>query len=183
MVVRSGNLARMGDAGYVIETDRLGLRPYRLDDLDSLAPILGDAEHMKYYPHPFGREESLDWIRRQLDRYRDDGFGLWAIEEKATGEFLGNCGPAVQIVDGEREVELGWHVKPERCRRGIASEAAAPCRDYSFAELGVERLIALCRPENVASCRVADKIGMTIWKETDHKGLHHRVYYAGAAEI
>jgi len=61
----------------VLETERLRLRPYRHDDLDDLLAMLSDREDMRWYPDPFDREGTCAWIERQLDRYRDDGFGLW----------------------------------------------------------------------------------------------------------
>jgi [ribosomal protein S5]-alanine N-acetyltransferase len=160
----------------VLETERLRLRQYRLQDLDELAPILGDPETMRYYPRPYTREESLAWINRSLDRYRDHGFGLWAIVSKAAGEFLGNCGPVRQVVEERDEIELGWLVKRSHWRRGIASEAAVACRDYAFGVLDIERLIAMVRPENTPSRGVAEKIGMTVDREVDWHGFLHRVY-------
>jgi RimJ/RimL family protein N-acetyltransferase len=160
----------------VLETERLRLRPYRLDDLDDLAAMLGDAEHMTYYPAPFGREDAQGWLDRQLERYRDDGFGLLIIEDGATGEFLGTAGPAIQVVEDVPEVEIGWHVKPGHMGRGIAPEAAAAARDWAFASLDADHLISLVRPENRPSARVAEKIGMRVDREVDYKGLRHSVW-------
>lgn len=153
---------------FRLETERLVLRPYTLDDLDDLAPILGDPETMQYYPAPFSREKSREWIEGNLERYEADGFGLWAIEWKATGEFLGNCGPVRRTVDGRQEVEVGWHVERSHWRRGIATEAARECCRYAFEELGLERLISLIRPENVPSRGVAENLGMTVEKEVPY---------------
>jgi RimJ/RimL family protein N-acetyltransferase len=146
------------------------------DDLDDLASILTDAETMQYYARPFTREETTQWIDQNLQRYADDGFGLWAVVSKETGEFLGDCGPVRRLVDDRDEVEIGWQVKRSRWRQGIASEAGAACRDYAFGPLGLERVISLIRPENIPSRGVAEKIGMTIDKEIDYKGFKHYVY-------
>ena len=161
---------------FRLETERLVLRPYELDDLDDLAPILGDPETMQYYPAPFTREKSQEWIEANLERYASDGFGLWAIESKDTGEFLGNCGPVRRLVDGEREVEVGWHVKRSHWRRGIATEAARACCAYAFEELGLDRLISLIRVVNVPSRGVAENLGMTIEKEILYAGTPHHVF-------
>ena len=72
--------------------------------------VLGDARSMRYYPAPFDRAATRAWIDRQVERYERDGFGLLVIEDRTTGAVLGDCGPTVQSVDGERFVELGWHV-------------------------------------------------------------------------
>src|SRR5919108_926452 len=95
---------------YVLEPDRLRLRPYRAEDLDALAAILGDPEMMRFYSRPFTREESAAWIHRNKERYDQEGLGLLAMELKDTEEFVGNCGPTRQTVEGTQEIELGWHL-------------------------------------------------------------------------
>jgi RimJ/RimL family protein N-acetyltransferase len=163
-----------------IETDRLRLRPFHddLSDVDALHAIQSDAQHMRYYPHPFSREETVTWIERQLAREDEHGYSLWAIEDKATGEFLGNCGPMHQRVDEVDELEIGWSVTPARANQGIATEAAKAVRDHCFTVIGRGHVISLVRPENTPSARVAEKIGMTVWKERTHgaDGWIHRVY-------
>jgi [ribosomal protein S5]-alanine N-acetyltransferase len=163
-------------SSVVLETERLRLRHFSPADLDDLASILTDPETMQYYARPFTRDEAKQWIDQNLQRYANDGFGLWVIESKANGEFLGDCGPVRRFVDGRDEVEIGWQVKRSRWRQGIASEAGAACRDYAFGPLGLKRVISLIRPENIPSRGVAEKIGMTIEKETDYKGMNHFVY-------
>jgi [ribosomal protein S5]-alanine N-acetyltransferase len=152
----------------VVETVRLRLRPFAgdLSDVDALHEIQSDPEHMRYYPHPFTRDETVAWIERQLTHLAEHGFSLWAVEDRGTGDFLGSVGPMYQTVDGIAEVELGWSVTPRRARRGIATEAACACRDWCFRELDMDHLISLVRPENLASRRVAEKAGMSVWKET-----------------
>jgi ribosomal-protein-alanine N-acetyltransferase len=166
------------DPEFRLETPRLTLRQYRLDDLDALAAILGDAETMKYYPAPFSRAQTRRWIEQNIERYEHDGHGLWAMDLRATGEFAGNCGLVARTVDGAREVEIGWHVARSLWGRGIAPEAAIACRDYGVNELGFARLISLVRPVNTASRRVAEKIGMTVAKEVPYgpEGWPHLVY-------
>jgi RimJ/RimL family protein N-acetyltransferase len=148
-----------------IETERLRLRPLEMDDLDALHAIQSDPEHMRFYPHPFDRDETRDWIERMWERYERDGFALLAVEDRRTGAFLGNVGPMVQHVDGVDEVELGWSVTPARSRQGIATEAAGACRDWVFALLSADHVISLILPDNTPSRGVAEKLGMTIWKD------------------
>ena len=160
----------------VMETRRLVVREWRDEDLDPLAALLGDPETMRYYPRPHTRQEARDWIERNRARHRLNGFGMWAVEDRATGEFVGNCGPAVQIVEGLAEVEIGWHVIRSRWRQGIAAEAASAVRDYAFGPLGLRRLIALVRPENEPSAGVARKIGMAVEREAVFHDLPHLVF-------
>jgi ribosomal-protein-alanine N-acetyltransferase len=164
------------DEGFLLETERLRLRPYRREDVESLAPMFADAEHMRFYTFAFSREQTEAWVDRQFERYRDDGFGLWMIEDRATGEVLGTAGPTIQVVEGVPEVEIGWHVRPGWKGRGIAPEAAAAARDWAFENLDAGHLISLIRPENRASARVAEKIGMHVEREVAHHGLAHLVY-------
>jgi ribosomal-protein-alanine N-acetyltransferase len=168
----------MAQSTTTIETGRLSLRPFRPGDVDDLHRVLGDAETMSYYDAPFTLEQVESWVSRNIERYEEDGTGLWAIEDRATGEFLGDCGLVHQLVDGLDELEVGWHVKRSRWGQGIAPEAGAAFRDRAFGELGSERLISLIRPENVQSRRVAEKLGMTVEKETifGSTGWRHFVY-------
>jgi [ribosomal protein S5]-alanine N-acetyltransferase len=161
---------------FRLETERLLLRPYRLEDLDDLHAMFSDPEHMRWYPEPFPREGSLDWLERQMARYQTRGYALWIVEDRRTGEFLGTAGPSLLTIEGVDEVEIGWHTRPGRKGEGIAPEAGAAARDWAFANLGVDHLIALVRPENRPSGRVAEKIGMHVDREGDHKGLRHFVY-------
>lgn len=164
------------DEGFSLETERLRLRTYRTQDVDDLAPMFADPEHMRFYPAPFDRERTVAWIARQLERYQQDGFGLWVAELREDGAFVGTIGPAMQEVEGERLVEIGWHVRPGLKGSGFAPEAAAAARDWAFANLEVGHLISLILPENTPSARVAEKIGMHVEREADFKGLLHRVH-------
>jgi RimJ/RimL family protein N-acetyltransferase len=167
---------RVLDSSFALLTERLRLRPLTPDDRDSLLAILGDADTMRWYPEPYDRAGVSEWIDRAVASYGKLGFGLLGVEERESGEFLGDCGPTIQPVDGELFVELGWHVRRDRWGRGIAPEAGAACRDWVFAAFAPPCLISLIRPENRQSWRVAEQLGMTVWKETDHAGLRHRVY-------
>lgn len=162
----------------ILETDRLRLRPLRPEDVEGLLVILGDPETMRFYPTPYTRELVEEWVEDSINRYRRDGIGLWAVELKATGELVGDCGPAVREVLGTKEIELGWHVKRAFWGQGLATEAAAACREWVFREIRPSRLIALVRPENTQSRRVAEKIGMTVEGEVKYgsMGWLHLVY-------
>jgi [ribosomal protein S5]-alanine N-acetyltransferase len=160
----------------ILETSRLILRQFRPDDADSLAHVISDRETMRFYPVPYGRAGVEEWIARNLRRYSENGHGLWAMILKSNGELAGDCGLTVQNVDGVDEIEIGYHVRRDLWGQGLATEAACACRDLGFARLPVERLISLIRPENLQSRRVAEKNGMTVWKEVIWRHLPHLVY-------
>ena len=132
---------------------------------------------MTYYDHPFTEAETRGWIDWNLSNYELHGFGLWAMALKESGELIGDCGLTVQHVDGEDLVEVGWHTRRDQWNRGFATEAAVAARDRGFDSHGLELLVSLVEVENKASCRVAEKIGMTVWKDTIRPdGDSHRVF-------
>jgi ribosomal-protein-alanine N-acetyltransferase len=160
----------------ILETSRLLLREFRPHDVNALARVLSDPETMRFYPAPLGIAGVEEWILYNRNRYRDHGHGLWAMILKSKGELVGDCGLTVQEVEGANEIEIGYHVRRDLWGQGLATEAACACRDFGFARLPVERLISLIRPENMASRRVAEKNGMTVWKEVLWRNLPHLVY-------
>ncbi len=159
-----------------LETERLRLRPLTGDDLDAFEPVVSDPVAMRFYAAPFGRDETRAWLEAVQGRYARDGYGLLGVEEKATGGLIGDCGPMLQLVDGEGFVELGWHIRRDRQRLGYATEAGAACRDRAFEILRVDRLISLIRPENVPSWSVATKLGFRPWRSTLRGGMGHVVW-------
>lgn len=160
----------------ILETSRLILREFIPDDADALALVLSDPEAMRFYPAAFNRGGVEAWIARNRGRYAAYGHGLWGMILKSTGELVGDCGLTAQNVEGVNEIEIGYHVRRDLWGQGLATEAAQACRDYGFATLPVERLISLIRPENMGSRRVAEKNGMTAWKEVRWHELPHVVY-------
>lgn len=141
-------------------TSRLRFREMTTDDLDDMAELLGDPLVMAYYPAPKTRQESLDWITRMQARYAEHGHGLWIVETHE-GEFVGDCGLTWQSVNDTSVLEVGYHVRPERQRQGLATEAAIACRELARAEFAPTLLTAIIHPENTASRTVAERLGMT----------------------
>lgn len=126
-----------------------------------------------------GSRGPAGWIEWNRRNYAEHGFGLWAIESHS-GEFVGDCGLTIQEVEGESFVEAGWHVRSPLRRQGYATEAAAAVRDAAR-EAGVEHLIAIIRPHNVASQGVATKIGLVLEREVHKNGGPALVFGAGLA--
>jgi RimJ/RimL family protein N-acetyltransferase len=160
----------------ILETRRLILREFTPDDADALSRVLSAAETMRFYPAAFDRAGVEQWIERNLQRYTETGHGLWAMDLKATGETIGDCGITLQEVDGELLPEIGYHVRRDLWGQGLATEAARACRDYGFSRLKAGFLISLVRPENLASRGVAKRNGMAVWKETIRHEWFHLVY-------
>ena len=160
----------------ILETDRLFLREMSLDDLDFVAAMLGDADVMRFYPQPYSRDDAKRWIERQIERYANDGYGLWLVVEKATHEPVGQVGLTNQNVDGRPEPEIGYLIHKPFWRVGFAREAAAGVRDYAFTALAKPRVISLIRPINIPSQRTALAIGMKPEKMTMHANMEHLVF-------
>jgi [ribosomal protein S5]-alanine N-acetyltransferase len=169
--------------GIILQTPRLLLREFTFEDAEALSKILSEPETMRYYLAPFDRNGVAQWIARNQQRYRDDGVGLWAMELAETKQLVGDCGIVLQNVEGHALYEIGYHLRRDLWGQGLATEAAIACRDWGFAHLNTERLISLIRPENLPSVRVAERNGMSIWKEIEWRGLKHHIYAIGRKEL
>ncbi len=153
----------------ILETPRLLLRRQVMEDLDALWALYCDPEITRYIPdaprsYQEAREE-LEWHMHGHPRYHE--LGLWATVHKATVKFIGRCGLLPWTIDGRREVEVAYTLAREYWGQGLATEAARGLLEYGFTKLKLARLICLIDPENVASQRVAEKIGMTLEKKVD----------------
>lgn len=108
------------------------------------------------------------WIGWNRNNYVEHGFGLWVVETRA-GEFVGDCGLTLQEVEGTWLTEIGWHVRSDLRRRGYAAEAATAVR-AAACDAGVDHLVAIIRPDNVASQGVARRIGLAFEREIHKHG-------------
>lgn len=149
------------DIRMITETERLILREMNEGDLDALCAIMCDEEAMRTaYVTPFTPEQVQAWLGRHLKRYRELGFGLWAVVLKQTGEMVGQCGLTLQPWEDEQVLELGYLFAREHWHRGYAAEAAQACRDYAFTVLGADSVCSIIRDTHLASRRVAERCGM-----------------------
>jgi len=162
----------------ILETSRLWLRELMLDDLDFVAEMLAHPEVMHFWPKPYMRDEAEAWIRRQHERYAQDGYGYWLAVNKANGLPIGQAGLLRQEFDGAIETGIGYIIHRPFWRQGYATEAAVGCRDYAFEKLGKDRLVVLVRPENVVSQIVARKLGAKAERETVFVSFVHTVFVA-----
>ena len=106
-----------------IETVRLFLREMDRNDFDALYKVLTDTETMRHYPYAFDEARVSGWIERNKNRYRENGFGLWAVCLKETGEMIRDCGLTLQTINGNVLPEIGYHIRRDCQRRGYAKEA------------------------------------------------------------
>ena len=151
----------------ILETNRLILRHQVLADLDDLWALYCNPEITKYIPDaPRSREEAreeLEWHMNGHPKFPE--LGLWATIHKETGNFIGRCGLLPSTIDGQQEVEVAYTIAQEYWGRGLATEAAQAILNYGFEKLNLSRLISVIEAENIASQKVAAKIGMRFEKE------------------
>lgn len=160
----------------VAETERLILRHLTANDVDAIFAVIGDAEAMKYYPKTFSRDDAVRWIGRSVERYRTNGYGLFAVVLKSNGEVIGDCGLMQQDVEGESLLEVGYHLRRDHWGHGYATEAARACMTYAFGPLRVEKIVSLIRAENLPSRHVAERNGMKVARQVMFHGLPHLMY-------
>jgi len=153
----------------IIETNRLILRRQVLSDLDDLYALYCDPEITKYIPDaPRNLDETreeLEWFLNGHPRFPE--LGLWGTIYKETGKFIGRCGLLPWEIEGQHEVEVAYTIAREYWGQGLATEAALAILNYGFEKLHLSRLICLIDPENIASQKVAEKMGMKLEKRVD----------------
>jgi RimJ/RimL family protein N-acetyltransferase len=156
-----------------LETDRLTLRRFTAADEDNLFELNSDPEVMRFLSG--GRPTPRDAVRTRilptfLAYYEQfEGFGFWAAEETATGQFLGwfhfrpplpDASPPGWLEDGQ--IELGYRLRQLSWGKGYATEGSRALIDKGFAEFGVQRVVAETMTDNLASRRVLEKSGLTL---------------------
>ncbi|MCE1236870.1 MAG: GNAT family N-acetyltransferase [Hyphomicrobiales bacterium] len=146
-----------------LETARLTLRPFRAVDLDAFAAINADPEVMRHFPATLDRDETLAAMRRYEAHRAAHGFAMSALEERATGRFLGVVGLQRIPFDAPftPAVEVGWRIERAAWGRGLASEAARAAVDWGFGPGGFAEIVAVTLADNQRSRAVMERLGMT----------------------
>lgn len=164
----------------ILETNRLYLREMEQSDFNSLCKFLQDIEVMYAYEHAFSNDEVQAWLDNQIRRYKQYGFGLWAIIKKDTNECIGDCGLTYQDFNGKEVLEIGYHLQKKFWHQGFATEVAIACKEYAFNKLNANEVFSIIRDNNIPSQKVAIRNGMTICGEfTKHyynMDMPHWVY-------
>jgi len=141
-------------------TQRLRFREMTRADLDEMTAVLGGPDPARPMRRHRTRADAERWIAWNIENYAKHGHGLWIVETQE-GAVVGDCGLTFQELEGESLVEVGYHVKLALRGQGLATEAATSVRDAAR-DAGMPRLVAIIRPENTPSQRVAQKIGLTL---------------------
>jgi RimJ/RimL family protein N-acetyltransferase len=153
----------------ILTTPRVVLRPFVLSDLDELAVIHAE-ESFWWYPLRSGmsKRETAAFLERVTARYESDGFGIEALLDRASGAMIGWAGLAVPhfLPEVLPAVEVGWRLASAWRGRGLATEAGAVAVEFGFTTGGLERIVSIFEPDNVASGRVMEHLGFTHWLTT-----------------
>lgn len=158
---RINELRRQVNDRIFAETERLRLRQMESADYGDLCKILKDEEVMYAYEGAFSDEEVRSWLDKQFVRYKEDGFGLFAVILKETGEMIGQCGLTLQDIPGRQVLEIGYLFQKRYWHQGYATEAAKACKEYAFTVLKADEVFSIIRDSNIASQNVAKRNGMT----------------------
>jgi RimJ/RimL family protein N-acetyltransferase len=150
-----------------LRTERLLLREWRDDDREPFASLNADPEVALFLGAPLSRADSDALVGRIVAHWRDDGFGLWAVERVEDGAFLGFTGLAVPAWAPGPETEIGWRFARHAWGHGFATEAAEASVRFAFEALGLDELVSYTSVSNTRSRRVMEKLGMTRSNPTD----------------
>ena len=161
-----------------IETPRLLLRQWREDDLAPFAALNTDPEVMRFFEEPLSHERSDAWARAIAAVIQDQGWGLWALERRDTGEFIGFTG--LQVPRHELPfnpcVEVGWRLARSAWGQGFATEAGRASLAHAFGPLELDEVVSMTAVTNLPSRRVMERLGMT---RDEHADFDHPAVSAG----
>lgn len=162
----------------LIETQRLLLRPLTSTDVDALVQIWTDPDVTQYMGGPRDLVKVRANLAEDAQANPPPQFDLQPVIEKVTGRIVGHCGITEKTVDDRVEHELVYVLAKSAWGKGYAAEIAKAVKDYAIEQIGLQRMIALIDPENVASRRVAEKVGLRYEKETIRPGGKRMHVYA-----
>lgn len=162
----------------VIKTSRLNLRPFTLEDSEPLMEILNTPGILKYYPSsdPPDLERVQRLVKRQLDHWHKHDYGWWAVEPLSDRSLIGWSG--LQYLPDTDEIEIGYLLSKPYWGKGLATESAAVGIDYGFNQLGIDGIIGIVHPDNIASQRVLEKIGLEFQERAVYFGMDCFKYIA-----
>jgi RimJ/RimL family protein N-acetyltransferase len=145
----------------VLQTDRLLLRTWTLDDVEAAFPIYRDPEVVRFIGNKIDQspDDTRQRLLRRLAEQEQFGLSLWAAIEKATGQLIGACG--LKHLEGGPQIEVGYHLARHAWGKGYATEGARACLRHGFDCLRLERIVGIVDPDNLASRHVLEKIGLT----------------------
>lgn len=161
-----------------LETERLILRKFTIDDLNAFALLMADPEVMRFSLNgPVGKEQAKEYLQKRiLNHYDMYGYGLYAAFLKADYALIGFVGLISQNIEGENKTELAYRLHPQFWGQGLATEACLAMCAYAFTQLDMNELISIIDPQNIRSLAVAKRIGMSLWKNALFHHVNVEIY-------
>lgn len=155
------------------ETERLIFRAWREEDIIEFRLLNEDTEVMRYFPHILSMEEADSFYQKIQEEIKAHGFGLYAVEEKQSKEFIGFIGLHRAAFNAYFTpcIEIGWRLKREAWGKGYAQEGAKACLNYGFNKFGFDKIYSFTAKINSPSENVMKKIGMTKVGEFNHPNV------------
>jgi RimJ/RimL family protein N-acetyltransferase len=159
-----------------LQTERLLLRMFREQDFEAYASFCADPEVMRYLGEgkPLSRTDAWRHLALVLGHWQLRGYGLWAVEEKASGALVGRIG--FWNPEGWPGFEVGWMLGRPYWGKGFATEGARAALQFAFTQMQQSHVISLIRPDNAASIRVAERLGERLEGRTALLGSEALVY-------
>jgi ribosomal-protein-alanine N-acetyltransferase len=160
-----------------LSTKRLALRAFTTEDIERLHWILSNPEILRYMPRrdPWSMEKVEKWVEWGLTQWNEKGYGWWAVEVIEGEVLIGWCG--LNYVKDIDEIEVLYLIDEEYWGKGLATEAAHASVQYAFEVVEIDRLIGIVHPDNIASRRVLEKIGMCYKEKAHFFGIDVDTYY------
>ncbi len=161
------------------ESTRLTFRLLKREDFNTWMQLFEDrtaAGFLGMVDIGNPKEQCEKWFEITENRYKNDLGGMNVLIDKASNEFVGQCGLLIQEVDGIQELEIGYSILPKHWNKGYATEAAQKCRDYAFENNFIDSLISIVHVDNIRSEKVAKKNGMTFNKKTIFKKMPVNIF-------
>lgn len=154
-------------------TPRLVLREWRAEDRAPFVAMNADPAVMRHFPATLTAAETDNLMERNARLFAGHGFGMWAVEERSSGEFAGFIGLAVPelAADFTPCVEIGWRLAARFWNRGLATEGAGAVLRYAYEAVGLDEVVSFTAVGNLPSRRVMEKLGLVFDREFDHPGL------------
>jgi RimJ/RimL family protein N-acetyltransferase len=158
---------------YIFTSERLGFRPWRENDVETLSAINAEAAVMEFFPSIITKEKTAEFITRMQDQYIKNGYCYFAIDILENGEFIGFIGLSEQTYEAEFTpcIDIGWRIKSSQWNKGFATEGARKCLDYAANVLGIESIYSIAPKINYKSQHIMAKIGMHKLCEFSHPYL------------
>lgn len=147
---------------FTLETARLRFRELIMDDFPEAMPLILDEPVLSRMEPKFASALAYHWMKKKLEQYASLGYSHWHVSLKETGEFVGIIGVAPEMVEDVPYIGLGYMVRREFRRQGVAFEGARACLEWAFGNLTAGKIIAEIAEDNLASRALAEKLGMTL---------------------